>query len=446
MSKRQGSAVATSDQQAYEFAFEPVPKDKRKGTFSLFMVLAGYPITVSNFVTGTAIGYRMTFLDAMIAIIAADAFLIFIAIGTGVISYRTGLSTSFLSRFAFGKKGSAIFSLLLALSAVNWIGINGNTFASMVVENASWWPIPMAITSAAIILVWSISATHGYKGLEFISWIGVPITVFMAIACFVIVGVEYNGYGAVASYAPDPSNVMSFTEASASIVGSWVFGCLISPDVCRFAKSKGSVFVAGAGAFSLGLFCLQVIGIVIGQVAQNGDFTVATAAIGLGPLVLACTLVSLCTTQDNSIYGASLAMQNVLGETKLRGKVKHSYIAFGVALLSAIFAACGALSYLLPIISFLSVLMAPIPALIISEYYFVKRPKNTIKTNPVALASWLLGGVCGQICLETNFFVSPVVAFVFTVVVYAILSKVFDGKMFEWARRQEERKQASSVS
>ena len=437
MAESQEVTRGTADQQTYEFAFEPVPKDKRKSTFSLFMVLAGYPITVSNFVTGTAIGYRMTFFDALVAIVAADAFLILIAIGTGIVSYKTGLSTSFLSRSAFGKKGSAIFSLLLALSAVNWIGINGNTFASMVVENWHWWPIPMAVTSALIILVWSISATHGYKGLEFISWIGVPTTVFMALACFVIVGIQYDGYGAVASYVPDSNNVMSFTEASASIVGSWVFGCLISPDVCRFARSKGSVAIAGIGAFSLGLFCLQVIGIVIGQVAHNGDFTVATAAIGLGPLVLACTLVSLCTTQDNSIYGASLAMQNVLSETRFRGKVKHKYIAFGVALLSAIFAACGALSYLLPIISFLSVLMAPIPALILAEHYFVKRSKSGIGTNPVALVSWLLGGVCGQVCLELNFFVSPVVAFAFTMVVYTVLSRMFDGKVFDWARRQE---------
>ena len=163
----ESSADAVKDQGQFEFAFEPVPKETRKGGFSLFLVLAGYPIAVSNFVTGAAIGYRMTFLDALAAIAVGDAFLIFIAVSTGLISFRTGLSTSFLSRMAFGKKGSTIFSLLLVVSSITWIGINGDTFGKMVIANFPDFPIPAAVLGAAIILVWSISAMRGYKVLRF---------------------------------------------------------------------------------------------------------------------------------------------------------------------------------------------------------------------------------------------------------------------------------------
>lgn len=425
-----------SDHGEYEFAFDPVPDSKRKSGFSLFMVLAGYPIAVSNFVTGAAIGYRMPFVDALVAILAADAFLIFIAISTGIISFETGLSTSFLSRTVFGRKGSSIFSFLLVMSSITWIGINGNTFATMVTANFPEFPVPEAILGAAIILVWSISAMRGYKGLEIVSWIGVPAAVVMAIICFVMIGVRFGGYGVVFSYVPDPADAMTFTQASASIVGSWVFGCLITPDVCRFAKSKKGVVGAGSGAFLLGLFCLQFVGCVVAQVAHNGDFSAATASIGLGYLILACTLVCLCTTQDNNIYGAGLAMQNILGETKLRGKVTHRQVALAVTVLAAAFAACGALSYLLPIIQFLSVLMAPIPALIASERYLVRRSKAQIPVNPIALVAWLLGGAVGQLCLQFDFFVSPVVAFVFTAFAYAALSKLLDERVLgsEFAR------------
>lgn len=429
-----------SDQGEYEFAFDPVPDSKRKSGFSLFMVLAGYPIAVSNFVTGAAIGYRMPFVDALVAILAADAFLIFIAISTGIISFETGLSTSFLSRTVFGRKGSSIFSFLLVMSSITWIGINGNTFATMVITNFPGFPLPEAVLGAAIILVWSISAMRGYKGLEIVSWIGVPAAVVMAIICFVMIGIRFGGYGVVLSYQPDPADTMTFTQASASIVGSWVFGCLITPDVCRFAKSKKGVVGAGSGAFLLGLFCLQFVGCVVAQVAHNGDFSAATASIGLGYLILVCTLVCLCTTQDNNIYGAGLAMQNILGETKLRGKVTHKQVALVVTVLAAAFAACGALSYLLPIIQFLSVLMVPIPALIASERYLVRRSKAKILVNPIALVAWLLGGVVGQLCLQFDFFVSPVVAFVFTAVIYAVLSKLLDERVLgkEFSRLENE--------
>jgi cytosine permease len=418
--------MVSPDKNAYEYAFDPVPKSKRKSGFSLFMVLAGYPISVSNFVTGAAIGFRMDFVDAMVAILAADAFLICMALAMGLIAFETGLSTSFVSRIAFGKKGSSIFSLLLVLSSVTWIGINGNTFATMVATNFPGWPIPVALTGIVIILVWSISAMHGYKGLEIISWIGVPATVVMALICFIMIGVQFGGYDIVLTYVPNPAETMSFTQASASIVGSWAFGCLISPDVCRFARNRKGVVGAGTGAFMLGLFGLQFVGVIVAQVAGSGDFSAATAAIGLGLLVFACTLVSLCTTQDNNIYGAGLAMQNILGETKQREKITHKQVALGVTVLAAVFAACGALSYLLPIITFLSVLITPVPALIIAERYFVKNSKASVSFNPIALISWLLGGACGQLCLQLNFFVSPVVAFIFTMAVYTLLSKIFD--------------------
>lgn len=433
------SANTVEDQGQFEFAFEPVPEERRKGGFSLFLVLAGYPIAVSNFVTGAAIGYQMTFLDAFIAIVVGDAFLIFIAVSTGLISFQTGLSTSFLSRMAFGKKGSTIFSLLLVVSSITWIGINGDTFGKMVIANFPDFPIPAAILGAAIILVWSISAMHGYKGLEIVSWIGVPTALVLAVVTFALIGVNYGGYGAVLSYAPDPGNTMSFTTATASIVGSWVFGCMITPDVCRFAKSKKDTVLAGVGAFMLGLFCLQVVGVIVAQVAKSGDFSAATAAIGLGYLVLACTLVCLCTTQDNNIYGAGLAAQNILDATRLRGKVTHKQVAFMVTLCSSVFAICGALQWLLPIVQFLSVLMVPIPALMVAEWTFVKNSKLHIEVNPTAIICWLLGGVVGQVCLSTGFFVSPMVAYVATIVLYVVLSKVFDGAVLKkklWSRKE----------
>jgi cytosine permease len=416
--------IQDSTNAAYEFAFESVPQNKRKGGLSLFVVLAGYPIALSNFVTGAAVGFRMTFPQAMVALLAADAFLIFVAVITGFISYETGLSTSFLSRTAFGKKGSSIFSILLALSAINWIGINGNTFAGMIKINFPGWPIPVSITGVIAIFLWAQSAIRGYKGLEFISFIGVPAAIVLSVASFIGVGIKGGGYAEAFSYIP--SNSMTFTAASASVIGSWVFGCIITPDICRYAKSRGTVFISGISAFFVGLFCLQFIGVLVAMATKNGNFSAATSALGLGYLVFACTVFCLWTTQDNNIYGASLALQNVFNETRLKGKVKHSYIAISIATLAAIFAFFGALSYLLPIISFLSVLLAPVPALIVAERYFVKNSKINININPIALISWIIGGVIGKVCLEMNFFVSPVIAFFGTVIVYTILSKLFD--------------------
>jgi cytosine permease len=427
---KQSTDNVVQNEAAYEYAFKKVPDSKRKGGLSLFVVLAGYPIALSNFVTGAAIGINMTFAQALVVLLVSDAFLIAMAVATGIVAFETGLSTAFLSRTCFGKKGSSIFSILLALSAITWIGINGDTFAKLIKVTFSWWPIPVWLTGIICIALWAQSAIRGYKGLEVVSSFGVPAAIILSIACFIGVGLKGgNGYSTVLSYVP--AKQITFTTGCASIIGSWIFGCVITPDVARYAKSRKVVVTSGTLAFFIGLFCLQFIGVLSAMATKNGDFSTATNMLGLGILVFVCAIFCLWTTQDNNIYDASLSLQNVLEGTGLKGKVKHSTIAIIVAAAAAIFSAVGALAYLKPVVVFLSVLMSPVPAMIIAERYFVKNAKTYLEVNPIAIISWLLGGFCGWFCLHINFFVNSVIAFIFTAIVYTALSKAFDKKPSE---------------
>lgn len=93
------------------------------------------------------------------------------------------------------------------------------------------------------------------------------------------------------------------------------------------------------------------------QATKQSDFVPATAALGLGVLVFICAIFCVWTTQDNNIYSAGLALQNVMKDTKLEGKIKHAWLAIGIATAAAIFAAVGATKYLLPVVQTLSVLL-----------------------------------------------------------------------------------------
>ncbi len=369
----------------------------------------------------------MTFADAMIAILAADAFLITVVIITGIMAYESGLSTAFLSRKAFGKKGSSIFSLILVFSAINWVGINGDTFAKMIASTFPWWPIPISITAVIVIAIWVQSALKGYNGLEFISYLGVPAAIVLTIVCVFFVGKESQGFANVLSYIP--AEPMSFTAASASVIGSWIFGCVITPDVCRFARSKKDVVVAGFTAFIIGLFGLQLTGVLVATATAKGDFVSATAALGLSLLVFICSVFCLWTTQDNNIYAASLALQNVLNETKLSGKIKHSTVAITIAAIAAAFGFMGALKYLLPIIQTLSVLIAPVPGLLVAERYIVKNSKEAKDVNYLAIIAWIGGGIGGYVALKNNFFISPVIGMITAMILYTAISLAFDKKV-----------------
>lgn len=417
------SAQASSE--AYEYAFEKVPESQRKKGSSIFVILAGYTISLSNFVTGTTVGSKMEFGDAVLSCLVGNLFLALIAMLLGVVAYRTGLSTAFLSRKALGSRASSIFSIILAVSAINWIAVNSDTFANMIKTTFSWWPIPVALTAVIVIALWAQSAIRGMKGLEIVSWLGVPCAVILTVACVIAVGSKV-GYGNVFSFVPDGGTSLTFTAATATFIGAWVFGCIITPDVCRFAKKTAHVTVGAFVAVMLGLFGLELCGILVAAATREGNFVGATAALGLGVLVFFCAIFCLWTTQDNNIYGASLAMQNVFEGTKLGGKVSHKVLAVVVAALAAIFAAVGAVKYLLPVTQALSVLLPPIPGLIVAEWFIVKNSKENRKINWLALVSWAIGGVCGYIALKNNFFISAIIGLGVTMLVYVVLSKLLD--------------------
>lgn len=274
------------------------------------------------------------------------------------------------------------------------------------------------------IALWTLSAIRGYDGLEFISYVGVPAALIMSVAGVIAVARTPEGFNAVFDYIPVAE--MSFSAGTASVIGGWIFGATISPDVCRFAKEKSHVYIAGTVAFVVGCLGLQVAGALVAIATGHADFTVAMASLGLSLIAFLAAIFCLWTTQDNNIYGASLALQNVFEKTKLKGKVKHSYIALGIAIFAAFLAASGIFNYILPIISFLSILIPPVPGLIIAQEYFVEKSHSKMNVNSTALIAWLVAGIASYASLQANWFVPPIVGIVTSMLIYTILSKFLD--------------------
>ena len=408
-----------------EYAFERVPMDKRKTFATILVIFTGYTISLSNFVTGATVGSKMSFSGALWSIILGNAILAFVAIMLGMIGAKSGKTTLVIFRNLFGKRGSAIMSILIALSAVNWIAVNANTFAQMIQTNFKFTAgIPMGIIAVIVVAIWAQSAIRGVKGLEFVSWLGTPAAVILAIASFIAIG-NKAGFGAVTSYAPAGGS-LPLASGIPSIVGAWIFGCIVTPDVTRYAKNQAHAAIAAPIAVYVGLACIELVGAMTAQATGEAGFVAATAALGLGVLVFVCSIFCVWTTQDNNIYSASLSLQNVFTDTKLEGKVKHSVLAIIVAALAALAAAVGIVKWLLPIIQFLSILLPPLPAMMIAEQWIVKNSKAGENINWIGLISWVVAGVCGQISKNTGFFIPAVVSMVVGFVVYIILSKALD--------------------
>ncbi len=416
----EGDVKALDAGESLEYVTSSVPDSKRKSLISLTFVLAGYPIALSNFVIGGKVGVGLTFGEAVGALAVGNLFLIGIVILTGLLAFRTGLSTAFLSRRVFGISGSSIFSVLLALSAVTWVSTNGDIFARMIPATFKWWPLPVSITSVLVILMWMQSAIRGYKGLQFVSFLGVPAAIAMAVWGVGAMLMQHD-VGALTNYTP--KSPITFASATSQIVGGWIFGSVITPDVCRYAQKRSHVVIAGVVAFFIGCFGLQFAGALVALATGSGDFIAAMGSMGLIYVAFVCAIFCLWTTQDNNIYGASLALQNVITNTSMKGRIKHWHIALVISGMAAILAFLGIYSYLSPAISALSVLFPALPGMLIAEVFFVKSPMDKVSVNPRALVAWFFGGLVGYVCLKYNFLVPPILNMIASGVAYVILMK-----------------------
>lgn len=106
----------------------------------------------------------------------------------------------------------------------------------------------------------------------------------------------------LASYRPRGD--LSFVAAVAAVIGNSIFGCVTSPDICRFPPSGRFVLRAIVPAYALGLVLLNIAGIAIGQAAQHGGFNVATARLGLGVPFLLCAIPLLGPRRITTSMGA----------------------------------------------------------------------------------------------------------------------------------------------
>jgi cytosine permease len=411
---------------ATEYAFEPVPDDAKKTAISLIAVLAGYLIAMSNFVTGAAIGYKTTFADALISLIVSDLYLVAICLTCGSIAFKFRQTTTVIARKVFGQQGSLFLSVVLALSVVCWVGTNGDTFAKMILAAFSGWPIPITITAVILIFVWLQSAARGYRGLEFISFWGVPAAIILSI--WVIASIVFSHANLSNGSQYIPTGDYTFAQATTAGVGSWIFGAIASMDVIRFAKKKSHFLIGGFISFFLCLLILQLTGVVCAQATGKSNFVTAAAGLGIALPTLVCSFFALWTTQDNNIYSATMSVQNILNETPFKGKIAHKHIAYGLAILAALFSVTGALNYILIFVSTLSVLLAPIPGLYVAEVYVIKANNDKFHYNIWGLAAWLIAGVSGWYCNANSILVPPIISFCVALAAYIILGRVFAKK------------------
>lgn len=141
-----------------DYALTRVPDGARYSWWSVAVQRFGQVSALSQFLLGATLGFGMTSWDAFLALTLGAVILEIVAIFVGIIGAREGLSTSMLARWTgFGRAGSALIGLAIAISLIGWFGIQSAVSAKGLVALVGglpeWgWALVFGLLVTAVVL------------------------------------------------------------------------------------------------------------------------------------------------------------------------------------------------------------------------------------------------------------------------------------------------------
>ena len=291
-----------------DYATMVVPRDKRRSSFSLAMVLVGSIICLSSIYTGASFAGGLNFKGVIIACFVGNIILTVIG---GLLSYigtRTGVGIAMLMRNGFGVLGNYIIAVLTAIVELGWFGWQcgffGNTIHAM-------FPNAGMITDPTIAGIWGgflmmITAYFGYKGLEILSDVAAPLILIM---CMIGCGIGISRVGGLDAFNQitiESAGGMTIATGIVSVIGAYAMGAVLQPDLTRYGKKESHSVIGAAFGFIIANSFVILAGYIMCVVANTSDVSVALLEI-LGAWSLLMLIFAQWTTNDNNLYFSSLA-------------------------------------------------------------------------------------------------------------------------------------------
>ncbi len=399
-----------------DYSLGPVAPQDKRGLWSMLVILCGFTFYTGTMLTGGRLGTSLTF-DALItALLIGDAVLGIYTAALAYISAKTSLSTHLLARYSFGKVGSFFVSGILGLTQVGWFGVSVVMLALPVcrVFGLPEWP---AIVVLGLMMV--ASAYYGIKSLAILSFIAVPAIAILGCYSTGISLSQVGGFAGLESMTE--LNTISMTAAVGMVIGSFISGGTLTPDFARFSKTPSIAVTATVAAFFAGnilMFAFGAIGGLCTGLPDISDVMIAQGLIIPGIVILG---LNIWTTNDNTIYAASLAFSNITGIEKRKMVIINGVIAIALSVVLY--------NHFISFLGFLSGFIPALGAIIITDFFLVHRSLykkdykslDFVTVNPIAFIAFALSQAASAVLPGIACFNAVLAASVSYAAIYGVL-------------------------
>lgn len=405
--------------QQTDYPLSEVPASARRGLLPILLVLTGFTFFTATMWAGGTLGAAFPLNELLLVIIVGNLLLGAYAATLGFIAYKSGLNTLLMGRFCFGEKGSKLSDFMLGFTQIGWYAWGTATIAIVLVKTtglSSAFEIPLMIFFG---FAFCITAMIGFRGLEMLSRIAVPVMMLFILLSLYTGMVDVGGVSGLT--AMTASGELSFAAGITVVIGTFISGGTQATNWSRFASSGKVAVLATLAAFFVGNGLMVLTGALGSLIYQQADIVDVMIAQGFVVFAVLMLFLNIWTTQDNTIYNFAVAGCNLL-RTEKRKRVTVSG-----ALIGTVLAVGGMYNYLIPFLILLGTFIPPIGGVIMADFWIRHRgeyPKLSSITLPdfnwLGLSAYVLGAAAAYF----SPFLPPIVGVGVAAIVYFILLSV----------------------
>ncbi|MFP6560288.1 cytosine permease [Paraburkholderia sp. B3] len=393
-----------------DHALERVPDHARQGWLALSWNTAGIVTTLVQLFLGALVTFVAGFKIALAAGACVTIVGALLGWACGHVAYRSGLSSTVLSRhFGFGRKGSVISSLIFAFMIIGFLALEnallyrGFVFYFHLADTVTTRVVIYGLLSA----VWVLLTAYGFTLVARVS--SITLVAFLAVLAYityvVVAGAPHSGADLLAFGSQFPPQVLAGMGASTDI-GKFVFCvnvligsagalALVDADLGRYARSSRDIGVAALiGNLMMDIAMLSLGGIIMyagipalidfyvhtegmtreaaAQAALQSPDSITAAFVVFGGAFGALLMVlAQSKAQVINTYSASLSLSNLFDAFNWRpGRLMFVILANVIGLLMLY---GQILALVNSWITILGVLTTAFAGVIVADFFIVRR-------------------------------------------------------------------------
>jgi cytosine permease len=354
-----------------------MPQQQRLSLLSVAIVHMGMLTALDQFMLGAVLGHSMALTDAFIAIFIGSLLFGIVTFGLGFAGMREGLSGSLLARWCgFGRIGSVLIGLVVAVSLLGWFGIQNAIFAQSL-NFASGNKLGFGLAAALSGTLLTALVAFGFKALRFTARIAVPMFILLVIYISTLVLSGDSGqHWFEIMQLPHSDKPLSISAGITIVVGGAIVASLMTPDLTRYTKSGKDVFGITLLTIIAGEFVINGLAILIAKALNTADVVTIMSQVA-GGAGLFVVVLSTLRVNDLNLYSSSLGIINAI-EGISGKKLGYPLTTVAIGILGTLFSIWGILERFVDFLTILGVVFPPILGVMLVDYYILRSYRRAL--------------------------------------------------------------------